>query len=77
MFRRNILKKQIQFSEWTNNKKLNIVMFGNGIIIGTKPVEKVKSGYERNSIKTLERVCKHYYFIIRARSSKQWLMEFL
>jgi len=32
------------------------------------PVEKVKSGYERNSIKTLERVYKHYYYIIRERN---------
>ena len=29
------------------------------------PVEKVKNSYDRNSIKTLERVYKHYYFIIR------------
>lgn len=29
-------------------------------------VEKIKSCYERNSIKILKRVYKHYYFIIRA-----------
>ena len=36
------------------------------LIIIAAPVEKVKNSYDRNSLKTLERVYKNYYFIIRA-----------
>ncbi|MCI7673808.1 MAG: hypothetical protein SOZ15_00005, partial [[Ruminococcus] torques] len=35
------------------------------LYIITIPVEKVKNGYDGNSIQTLERVYKYYYFIIR------------
>ena len=37
------------------------------LYIITIPIEKVKNSYERNRIQTLERVYKHYYYIIRAR----------
>ena len=38
------------------------------LYIITIPVEKVKNGYDGNSIQTLERVYKYYYFIIRERT---------
>ena len=38
------------------------------LYIIVEPVEKVKNGYDGNSIQTLERVYKYYYFIIRERN---------